>query len=130
VQLIYEKNQRSKISWYCLLNRSIPTHPNPHYWPNCFCAYLSRAYFNYSCNIQPIVLFLSILLSCVLSDLILLSSVLVFTELILQILYWIYEIGTRSHVFILLDLHATIVLWNIYYLFLMGNLVVSWFVWL
>jgi hypothetical protein len=48
---------------------------------------------------------------------------LVFTKLILQILYWISEIVIHSHIFIL-DLPAGIDLWNLYYYILAGNWVV------
>jgi hypothetical protein len=45
---------------------------------------------------------------------------LVFTELILQIFYWIYEIAIHSPICIL-DLPTNIYLWKLYYLFLEGN---------
>jgi hypothetical protein len=49
---------------------------------------------------------------------------LVFTELILQILYGIYEIAIHSRIF-LMDLPTNIDLWNLHYFFLAGNWVVS-----
>jgi hypothetical protein len=49
---------------------------------------------------------------------------LVFTELILQVLFWICEIAIHSYVLIL-DLSPNINLWNQYYFFLAGNWVVS-----
>jgi hypothetical protein len=52
---------------------------------------------------------------------------LVFTEIILQILYCIYEIAIHSRIFIL-DLPTNIELGNLYYLFLAENWAVSSFV--
>jgi hypothetical protein len=40
----------------------------------------------------------------------------VFTELVLQIFYWIYDIAIHSRIFIL-DLSSNIDLWNLYYFF-------------
>jgi hypothetical protein len=49
---------------------------------------------------------------------------LVFTDLILQILYWIYKIAFHSYIF-MLELPTNIELWNLYYLFVAGKWVVS-----
>jgi hypothetical protein len=52
------------------------------------------------------------------------SADLISMELILQTLYWIYKNAIYSRVFIL-DWHTNIKVWNLYYLFLAGNWVVS-----
>jgi hypothetical protein len=49
---------------------------------------------------------------------------LIFTEIIFQILYCLYEIAIHSHFFVF-DLPTHINLWNLYYFFLAWNWVVS-----